>query len=241
MRSPRLDAFASTISLASRYLVLTTPLVIYLAWDLLSRLGLTDLSVSINSIGCPECRPRYRQALRDYYREYLHELCRDCQARFDKNPLRLLDCKIDAHLREGAPSVVDYLCPACTDHFRGVKEYLELLDVDFDVDPRIVRGLDYYTRTVFEINYYGLGSQSQVCGGGRYDGLIETIGGEPTPGVGFGMGMERLLATLIDRGCYLPTRRPLDLFIATLGEAAKKEAVVLAYRLRRAGVSCDVD
>src|SRR5690606_14893301 len=165
--------------------------VIILALDLFSRLGLTELTVKLNNIGCPTCRQSYRQVLIDYLTPRADNLCADCRNRLTRNPLRVLDCKQDGcgAIVANAPSITDHLCQDCRDHFSRVLDYLRAAAVRYEVDPKIVRGLDYYTRTVFEIVYSGLGAQSTVCGGGRYDNLIETVGGPATPGVGFGMGI----------------------------------------------------
>ncbi|OTA41759.1 MAG: histidine--tRNA ligase, partial [Symbiobacterium thermophilum] len=176
--------------------------VIKLGLDVVARLGLTGLVVSLNSIGCPACRPRYRQALQDHFRPHLGELCEDCRTRFERNPLRLLDCKRDADhpAQRTAPQTLDYLCDDCRRHWEGLLGHLEAMGIPYRIDTRIVRGLDYYTKTVFEVLHPKLGAQSALWGGGRYDGLIEVVGGKPTPGVGFGMGMERVLMVLEEEG-----------------------------------------
>lgn len=188
--------------------------VIALAAGFLKGLGLRDLSVRVNSIGCPRCRPAYREALRAYYAPRLEAVCGDCRRRFDVNPLRLLDCKRDRELAEGAPAVLEHLCAECAEHFQAVRDLLHDLGVEHAVDPGIVRGLDYYTRTVFEVVHGGLGAQASICGGGRYDGLVEACGGPPTPAVGFALGMERLLITLEREGVAPPVPRGLDVFVA---------------------------
>ncbi|HEY3368048.1 MAG TPA: histidine--tRNA ligase [Symbiobacteriaceae bacterium] len=219
--------------------------VIKLGLDVVARFGLTGLRVNVNSIGCPNCRPRYREALQAHFRPHLHELCEDCNTRIDKNPLRLLDCKKDARhpAAKTAPIGLDYLCDECKAHWEGLKANLDALGVQWQVDPRIVRGLDYYTKTVFEVLHPKLGAQSTLWGGGRYDGLMEVVGGKPTPGVGFGMGMERVLMVLDETGLLDAFReRPrMDVFIATLGEAARPVGLKLLYDLRAAGLSADVD
>lgn len=216
---------------------------IYMGLDLVQSLGLHGLSVDLNSIGCPNCRPVYRQRLQEHFRPHLGQLCRDCNERFGRNPLRLLDCKQDAAhpARAGAPAMVDNLCPDCRSHFEGVQRFLTRLDVPFRVNPALVRGLDYYTKTVFEVIYPDLGAQNTVWGGGRYDGLVETLGGKPTPGVGFALGIERLLLTLEKAGCTLPAAPRLDAFVVTVGDAAQAAAAELVYRLRRVGLSADLD
>ncbi len=217
--------------------------VIILALDLFSRLGLADLTVKLNNIGCPTCRQSYRQALIDYLTPASADLCADCRNRLTRNPLRVLDCKQDTcqTIVANAPTITQHLCLGCLDHFGRVLDYLRAADVKYEVDPKIVRGLDYYTRTVFEIVYSGLGAQSTVCGGGRYDNLIKTVGGSDTPGVGFGMGIERLLLTLEKNGCYLPSESGPDLYIAAIGDEALEKAFAAMYDLRNAGVHVVTD
>lgn len=220
--------------------------VIHLSLDVVGRLGLTGLTVSVNSIGCPVCRPKYREALQEHFRPHLAELCEDCNTRIDKNPLRLLDCKKDARhpAQKTAPVGLDYLCDECKAHWEGLQAHLTALGVNYQVDTRIVRGLDYYTKTVFEVLHSKLGAQSALWGGGRYDGLIEIVGGKPTPGVGFGMGMERVLMALEAEGLLadaFPPRPRMDVFVATMGEAARPAGLKLIYELRAAGISADFD
>ncbi len=217
--------------------------VILLAVDLFSRLGLNQLTVHINNIGCPECRAAFRDALVAYFEPHRSELCSDCRSRLQRNPLRILDCKQQrcGQIVQEAPEISDFLCSGCQDHFNDVQRYLAAAGVKYEVDTRIVRGLDYYTRTVFEVISTDLGAQSTVCGGGRYDHLIETVGGPATPGVGFGMGIERLLLTLEQNNCYLPGTKIPDLFFATLGEAAQVTAFKLLLPLRQAGVTALMD
>lgn len=219
--------------------------VIYLGLDLAGRMGLAGLTVNVNSIGCPVCRPRYREALQNHFRPHLAELCEDCNVRIDKNPLRLLDCKKDAKhpAQKTAPSTLDYLCDECQTHWNGLLANLQALGVNYQIDTRIVRGLDYYTKTVFEVLHPKLGAQSTLWGGGRYDGLMETVGGKPTPGVGFGMGMERILMVLDELGsnAKFQDRPRMDVFVATLGEAARPAGLKLLYDFRRAGLSADID
>lgn len=219
--------------------------VIRLGLDVVARLGLTGLVVSVNSIGCPNCRPRYREALQNHFRPHLHELCEDCNTRIDKNPLRLLDCKKDADhpAQKTAPVGLDFLCDECRSHWEGLLGHLKAMGIAYQIDTRIVRGLDYYTKTVFEVLHPKLGAQSTLWGGGRYDGLIEVVGGKPTPGVGFGMGMERVLMVLEEEGLLAPFQgRPgLDAFVVTMGEAARPVGLQLLYQLREAGLSADLD
>ncbi|MFZ5824016.1 MAG: histidine--tRNA ligase [Bacillota bacterium] len=219
--------------------------VIKLGIDMVGRLGLTGLEVSVNSIGCPNCRPKYREALQNHFRPHLAELCEDCNVRIEKNPLRVLDCKKDARhsAQSGAPIGLDFLCEECQAHWEGLQGHLTALGVPYRIDPRIVRGLDYYTKTVFEVIHPKLGAQSTLWGGGRYDGLVEIVGGKPTPGVGFGMGMERVLLVLEAEGLLeaFQDRPRMDLFIATMGEVARPVGLKLLYELRAAGLSADLD
>lgn len=217
--------------------------VIKLGLDVAASFGVTGLVANINSIGCPVCRPKYREALREHFRPHLGELCSDCNVRFDQNPLRLVDCKKDARhpAMKDAPIPLDYLCEECQAHWEGLQAHLKALDVKYEIDPRIVRGLDYYTKTVFEILHPKLGAQSTLWGGGRYDGLIETLGGKPTPGVGFGMGMERILMVLAEEGVQFEGRPKLDVFVATMGDVARPVGMKLVYELRAAGLSADLD
>lgn len=217
--------------------------IIMLAVDFLQSLGMKDLSLSLNSVGCPRCRPKYREALKAYFREHLGELCRDCNDRFGRSPLRILDCKIDADkpFMAGAPKITDCLCDECKDHFERVKKLLTEAGIDFVLDPRLVRGLDYYTKTAFEIKYLPLGAQSAVAGGGRYDGLIEEMGGKPTPAVGFATGLERVLLAL-EKQNLLPENTPAeDAFVVALGDVAKEPAFCLLAKLRRAGLTASMD
>ncbi len=213
--------------------------VISLAYLFLSRVGLKDLSVHINSIGCPECRKKYNEILRDYLRPKLDGLCPTCQSRFERNPLRILDCKSEVcqEFAKDAPRLLDYICDDCREHFEALKTNLDLLGIDYQIDSGIVRGLDYYTKTVFEI----ISGPFTVCGGGRYDGLVEEFGGDHMPAVGFGLGIERLLLRLEETGVVIPNQNLLDLYIAPLGEAAVKYAQGLVFRLRGTGICVDTD
>jgi len=219
--------------------------VINLGLEVAARMGLTGLTVNVNSIGCPVCRPRFREALQAHFRPHVQELCTDCNTRIDKNPLRLLDCKRDARhpAQKTAPVGLDYLCEECQTHWDGLLSNLTSLDITYQIDTRIVRGLDYYTRTVFEVLHPKLGAQSTLWGGGRYDGLMEAVGGKPTPGVGFGMGMERILMVCEELGLYeqLPARPRLDVFVVTLGDGPRPIGMKLLYELRKAGLSSDID
>jgi len=212
--------------------------VIDMAWQFLSSVGLGRLSLQINSIGCKKCRPGYVAALKDYYKDHFNELCNDCKSRLERNPLRLLDCKNETcrEIAGQAPKSVNYLCPECAEHFKLLKRYLELLGLPFLVNNHLVRGLDYYTRTVFEIQPRGGGAQSTIAGGGRYDDLIEELGGKPTPALGFAAGMERIILNLKKQKIEPPPLPGPKVFIAFIGEAAKNEAVKLAAGLRREGI-----
>jgi histidyl-tRNA synthetase len=212
--------------------------VIDLAWQFFSSLGLSRLTLKLNSIGCRECRPGYLTALKDYYSGYIERLCRDCKSRLKRNPLRLLDCKQPQcqAAAEAAPKSSDYLCPGCAEHFNRLKGYLERLGLPFEVSHRLVRGLDYYTRTVFEIQPEAGGSQSTLGGGGRYDDLISELGGKPTPAIGFATGLERIIINLKEQGITAPPLAGPAVFVAYVGDAARDEAVVLAAGLRRAGI-----
>ena len=216
--------------------------VISLADSLLKKLGL-NVKLHINSIGCPTCRAAYNRALKEYFAPRLNELCRDCQARFEKNPLRLLDCKEEScrAINKDAPVILDYLCPECREHFENLKECLALAGIEYEIDPRIVRGLDYYTRTVFEFVSEDIGAQGTVCGGGRYDGLIGEIGGSATPAVGFAAGIERLLLVMEATGVKIPEADSPVVYIAGMDSVCRKKAFDLAVRLREKGVYTEID
>ena len=217
--------------------------VIIFALDLFDRLGISGLIANLNSIGCADCRPKHRKELVSFLEGLHGELCPDCQGRLDRNPLRVLDCKEEScqRLVADAPVMLDYLCGQCRDHFADLQQYLADSHIEYTVNPHIVRGLDYYTKTVFEIVHPGLGAHNVVCAGGRYDGLIEEVGGPSTPGVGFGMGLERLLMILDEEGIELPIDEGMDVFIATIGTKAARKAFSLVQELRRAGLSSDID
>ncbi|MBR7136453.1 MAG: histidine--tRNA ligase, partial [Clostridia bacterium] len=198
---------------------------------------------SINSIGCPVCRKRYHEALREYFGAYKGELCPLCLDRMERNPLRLLDCK-EQHCGEiaaNAPVTLDYLCDECHTHFEALKRELDLLGITYKIDPRIVRGLDYYTKTVFEFVATNIGAQSTVCGGGRYDRLVEQLGGPALPGLGFGCGLERLLMVLAESGIALPSAPTPDIFVAAMGSSAAEKTAQLVTALRRAGFAAERD
>lgn len=212
--------------------------------DMLYRtLGLTDFSLHINSVGCPECRAEHRKALAAFLQERIGKLCSDCQNRYERNPMRILDCKHEACQREvkGAPTTGDWLCSPCRDHYQEVKEGLNALQVPFIEEPRLVRGLDYYTHTAFEFNSNLIGAQSAIGGGGRYDGLVDEVGGPPTPGIGFGIGTERLIMALEAEGVAFPEVPGPEIFLATLGEQANKSALKITSDLRRAGIVAEKD
>ena len=217
--------------------------VILLAMNLLEGLGLKDLELSINSVGCPKCRSKYRTMLQDFFRDKLEDLCEDCRSRFERSPLRILDCKKDSDkpYMADAPKITDCLCEECADHFAKLKELLTSAGISFIHDPRLVRGLDYYTKTAFEIKYPPLGAQSAVAGGGRYDGLIEEMGGNPTPAVGFATGLERLLLALESQNLLPEKNRSVDAYVVALGETAQAEGFKLLNSLRQQGLSAAMD
>ncbi len=217
--------------------VIAAPLEIFRA------MGIQDVVVNLNSIGCPVCKPAYRERLREAYAPVLGGLCPSCQARYDRNPLRLLDCKSEecrAALPE-PPTIFGQLCPECSAHFDGLRRFLDKLGVGYVINPRLVRGLDYYTKTTFEYNVGGIGSQDARGGGGRYDGLVEECGGPPTPGVGVACGMERCVLAAEASASDRDHQARLDVFIVSLGDAARERAFELAYDMRRVGLAADFD
>ncbi|PLV59828.1 histidine--tRNA ligase [Thermotoga sp. KOL6] len=207
----------------------------------LKRLGLRKYSIHLNSIGCPECRKQYREVLKEYYKQYLDELCEDCKRRYERNVLRLLDCKEDQKFALNAPKSVDYLCDNCKKHYEKLKEYLNTFEIEYVEDHTLVRGLDYYTRTVFEVRHEGLGAQNSIAGGGRYDGLFSELGGSSIPALGFAAGIERLVLALKSEGIEVPVENVHYLYVATIGERAFKEGVSLAIDLRKKGFRVDMD
>lgn len=217
--------------------------VIAMACEIFHRLGLKDLDLHLNSIGDKNCRPAYRQKLIEFFEGKKDQLCDDCRERLYKNPLRILDCKEEGCKKAsiGAPEITDYLCDDCHKKFEAVKHYLDGLGISYTVDPRLVRGLDYYTNTAFEIQYPPLGAQSAVCGGGRYDGLVEEIGGPSTPGIGFAIGLERLLLALEMQNLIPAPKAQKRVYIAALGEDALAEGFKIQEELRGLGVLTDMD
>lgn len=217
--------------------------VMAMAMSFYFRLGLRGLELHINSVGCPNCRPLLRDRLQEFFRPALKELCPNCQGRYQRNPLRILDCKGSrcAGLAQGAPTTLDCLCGECAGHFEAVKEYLDLLGVTYIVDRSLVRGLDYYTHTAFEIMARDIGAQSSVGGGGRYNGLIEACGGPPTPGIGFALGLERIILAMERQGLVFPPPRGVDVFVVTADREAGKEAFSILFALRQNGISADKD
>ncbi len=216
--------------------------VISIAYTMLKKAGLS-VELNINSIGCAECRKKYNAALKAYLAERADQMCDTCKERYDKNPLRILDCKEEGcrALCASAPKIIDYLCDDCKAHFNDLQQYLTLAGISFKINPFIVRGLDYYTRTVFEFVTTDLGSQGTVCGGGRYDNLVSQLGGASVPCVGFGMGVERLLMLMEAKGVLPENDEKPQLYIASMGEKAFKKAFSLCVALRAAGVSCEID
>lgn len=217
--------------------------VISLAKTIIDRLGLKNIELYINSIGCPECRKKYHTALKEYFSSRKDELCDTCLSRLEKNPMRILDCKskICSAIAKDAPVILDYLCKECSDHFKTLQGYLTAMNIDFKINPKIVRGLDYYTKTVFEFVTTDIGAQGTVCGGGRYDGLIEELGGQPTPSLGFAMGLERLILTMQKQGCNFLENESCDLYIASMGENAHIKAMTLTQKLREEGYWVEYD
>ncbi len=213
--------------------------VIEMARQFFYSLGLSRFSIQLNSIGCKLCRPGYLEVLRQHYAGYTDRLCPDCKVRLVKNPLRLLDCKQNScqEIAKNAPKIPDYLCPECQLHFQRVQKYLGAMSIPFQLNPRLVRGLDYYTRTVFEVEPRDKGGQSTLGGGGRYDDLIEELGGKPTPAVGFAAGLERIILNLKKQKLDIPPLPKPDAFIAYLEEEAKIEAMKIASELRKAGIA----
>lgn len=210
---------------------------------LYKRLGLKGLSLNINSIGCPNCRKQYNEKLKDYLRENFDNLCQTCKSRFDRNPMRILDCKshVCKDIVKGAPLLIDNICDECSKHFEMVKKYLEAAGLEYSIDPLIVRGLDYYTKTVFEVVAQNKNSNNTICGGGRYDGLVEELGGNSTPACGFALGMERLLLTMLEQGIEIPDTSNVKIYIGSMGEDCSVFAHKLANQLRAMGAGAECD
>ncbi len=217
--------------------------VIAIGHDFIKEMGIDDVELNINSIGCPDCRDKYRDALREFLKPKYDLLCDTCKDRYERNPMRILDCKSpeDQELVKGAPHMLDYLCDECRDAFEDLKENLTAMGIEYVVDPGIVRGLDYYTKTAFEFVSKKIGAQGTVCGGGRYDHLSEELGGPPIPGVGFGLGIERLLLTMEAGGVEIPAPEGADAFIAFVGDRAKLAGLKLCRELRLKGLKVEMD
>ena len=217
--------------------------IISLADEFLKKMGITDIELRINSVGCPECRKVYREALRGFLKPRYDELCDTCKDRYERNPMRILDCKspVCSEIVKDAPVMLDYLCDDCKAAFEELKENLDAMGIEYKVDTGIVRGLDYYTKTAFEFVTEKIGAQGTVCGGGRYDHLVEEVGGPSTPGVGFGLGKERLLLTMEACGADIPQPQGADVFIAVMGEDAKKAGLRLLKELREKGLKAQMD
>lgn len=209
----------------------------------LRRLGIKGIALNINSIGCPKCRGEYHKALKSYFEGRKDELCGTCQERLEKNPMRILDCKspICQGIAKDAPVILDYLCDDCKSHFEKLRKNLTAMNIEFTVNPKIVRGLDYYTKTVFEFVTTSIGAQGTVCGGGRYDGLIEQLGGAPMPALGFAMGIERLIMTMESQGCDFIEPKKCALYIAAMDDIAMEKAIVLTKMLRDDGIWAEYD
>ncbi len=216
--------------------------VILTAYTFLTKIGL-KVALNINSMGCKECRKEYNLALKEFYKDKIQNMCPTCRERYEKNPLRIIDCKEDEckKINENAPEITSYLCGECRAHFEELKKYLKIAGLDYTVNPKIVRGLDYYTKTVFEFVTNALGSQGTVCGGGRYDNLIEQIGGSSVAGVGFGMGLERVLMLAEAQKIEFPNNEKIKVYIASMGEKACNKAFQICYDLRKNGVTAETD
>lgn len=207
--------------------------MILLAVNFLKSLGLQDLELHLNSVGCETCRKIYREKLKTFLQEKFDQLCEDCQSRFERNPLRILDCKNCQHLLEGVPKITDCLCDECAEHFEAVQNYLRSANVPFVLDEKLVRGLDYYTKTAFEIKYLALAAQSALAGGGRYDGLVEEIGGPKTPAVGFAVGLERVLLALETQNLLPKQENSCDVFFIALGKKETEIALQMVTEFRK--------
>lgn len=217
--------------------------VIALAQDVLRMVGIENVKLVINSIGCPDCRPKYLEELKKYFYEYKDQLDGDSLKRIDLNPMRILDSKVPTtqEIVKNAPKPADYLCDDCKNHFDGVKNYLSYLNIDYKVDENLVRGLDYYTNTVFELISGEIGSQSAVAGGGRYNPLVKRMGGKDTPALGFAMGIERLIMAMDSADAEIPEERKCEIYFASVGDIASKKAFELAHKLREEGFYAEYD
>lgn len=217
--------------------------VISMAHDIINMLEIKNVELKINSIGCPKCRAEYHKALKGYFENKKDKLCDTCLSRLEKNPMRILDCKspVCSEIAKDAPLILDYLCDECSEHFEKLKSYLNNLDIKFTVDPKIVRGLDYYTKTVFEFVTTDIGAQGTICGGGRYDGLIEQMGGQKTPALGFAMGLERLIMTMENQGISFADDMQCSLYIAPMDESIVPYTMKLAAELRSTGLWVEYD
>lgn len=213
--------------------------IISLVMRSLDEFGIKGISLNINSLGCLSCRAKYNEALKEYLKSNYDDLCETCKTRFEKNPMRIIDCKEKKckEIVKNAPIILDFICDECKEHFEKLKNYLTAMGIEYNVDPQIVRGLDYYSKTVFEVIKDGL----TICGGGRYDYLVEEIGGPKTPAMGFGLGLERLLLTLEEEGIKIEEPNRCDLFIGSMGDNAKLKAMKLAFDLRKEGLKVDID
>ncbi len=214
--------------------------VIAISVRILKELGLSKFKLVINSIGCEKCRSKYKEALREYYSQHLDEVCDDCKHRYHTNILRLLDCKVDVEIAKSAPKSVDYLCDECREHYEQLKKFLDVLDIEFEEDHKLVRGLDYYNRTVFEVRHELLGGQDAIAGGGRYDKLVEELGGKHVPALGFAMGMERVIIAMKEEGVRVRPALVHQVYIAHIGDVIE-HVFRLAEDLRREGITVDVD
>lgn len=217
--------------------------IIELALMLFEKLGITGLKLRINSIGCPECRKRYNEKLKEYLTKNYDSLCDTCKSRFERNPMRIIDCKSDIckGIIKDAPRLIDYLCDDCNEHFSKVKSYLENVGISYEIDPDIVRGLDYYTRTVFEITADIASANTTICGGGRYDGLVEELGGPSTPACGFAIGMERLFLALESQDISIAPQNSIDIYVGNIGNENALYAQKLVYQLRKIGIGAECD
>ncbi len=225
------------------YNMLADAEVIAFGHDFLMDLGIKDVELRINSVGCPKCRAKHREALREFLKPKYEQLCDTCKGRFERNPLRVIDCKSEIchELVKGAPHMIDYLCKECNEDFENLQKNLDAMGIPFIIDPGIVRGLDYYTKTAFEFVTNSIGAQGTVCGGGRYNHLIEQLGGPPIPGVGFGLGKERLLLVMEANEIEIPKQQSADIFVAVMGESATRFGLKLLRELRQLGLKAELD